>query len=417
MIPRAICEAAFQDAVAECDPAVLVREALGKLAERLEGPERIGMAIGKAAFAMARGAGPVARGVAVSNADDGQPLPMGWTKMIGSHPVPDERSLEAGDAVIALIASARAEDKVIALVSGGGSALVERLLPGITLDQFRADISAVMASGASIREINRARIARSAIKGGKLAAMSEAPVTTLAISDVFDNDLAIIGSGPTIASEGPPWRSGDYARVIAPIDQFARSVHRALQRAILVPPRWFTEIAPRAVTDDVPSTADEIYPPPQQMIIWGDPTVKPSPGHTEGGAAHQHALHTARRFREAMADVFVAWGEPTVRLPADHGEGGRAQQLALELAKRMRGTKHSAFIVGSDGIDGPPPVGRPAPAGAYVDGGTWDAIAAAGLDPDAALVRCDAGRALDAAGALVVTGPTGINYADVMIVG
>jgi hydroxypyruvate reductase len=77
----------------------------------------------------------------------------------------------------------------------------------------------------------------------------------------------------------------------------------------------------------------------------------------------------------------------------------------------------NAFVIGSDGIDGPAPHGRPAPAGAFIGEGTWQQIVDAGIDPDAALARCDAGPALDAAGALVVTGPTGINHGDIMLVG
>src|SRR5262249_26839084 len=107
----------------------------------------------------------------------------------------------------------------------------------------------------------------------------------------------------------------------------------------------------------------------------------------------------------------------TVRVPRAHGSGGRSQQLALVLARELRGAPHSAFVVGTDGIDGPPPPDRPSPAGAWVDGATWDAIAARGIDPAAALAACDAGTALSALGALVVTGPTGINHADLILVG
>jgi glycerate-2-kinase len=114
----------------------------------------------------------------------------------------------------------------------------------------------------------------------------------------------------------------------------------------------------------------------------------------------------------ATNGLVVGWGEPTVHVPDGHGDGGRAQQLALELAQRLRGTDRVAFIAGSDGIDGPTRA-----AGAFVDGSTWDAIVAAGIDAEDALRRCDAGRALDAVGALVISGPTGINFGDVMIVG
>ncbi len=113
----------------------------------------------------------------------------------------------------------------------------------------------------------------------------------------------------------------------------------------------------------------------------------------------------------------VGWGEPSVRLPADRGTGGRAQQLALALAKALRTHPGYAFVAASDGMDGPAPADRPAPAGAYVTATTWDAILGAGLDPEAALARCDAGPALAAVGALIVTGPTGINHGDIVVIG
>jgi glycerate-2-kinase len=112
--------------------------------------------------------------------------------------------------------------------------------------------------------------------------------------------------------------------------------------------------------------------------------------------------------------LVVGWGEPTVRLPTGHGRGGRAQQLALDLALRLCGTARAAFVAGSDGRDGPDP---DAAAGAYVDGTTWDAVVAAGGDPANALARCDAAPALDLVHARFGPGPTGINHADVVIVG
>ncbi|HUJ61462.1 MAG TPA: DUF4147 domain-containing protein [Kofleriaceae bacterium] len=352
VIPRAACEAAYAAAVRACDPALRVAAELA--GRRFD----LGLAIGKAALAMARGAGPVARGLVIAPQLDGAPLPLGWTARDAGHPEPDARSLAAGDAAIELVDGARPGDAVLALISGGASALCERPRPGVTLDQLRAEIRAVMASGADIHAINARRVQLSAIKGGQLAARCAAPVTTLALSDVFDDDIAVIGSGPTIAH-----RPGDTAIVIAPIATFARAVCRALGA-----------------------------PPP--VAVHGD----------------------VARVAAALAPG-VSYGEPTIAVPADHGEGGRAQQLALELARALRGRERSAFVAGSDGIDGPPPRGRPAPAGAYVDGATWDAIAACGIDPGRALARCDAGPALAAVGALFVPGPTGVNHADLMIVG
>ena len=376
MIGREACEAAFREAVAWCNPEKRVRGALERLP--LHGANVFGIAIGKAALAMARGAGPVARGVIVTNADDGRGVPAGWHTMVAAHPVPDERSLAAGDAVIDLIASASATDEVLVLMSGGASALVERPLPGISFDQLRTDIAAVMASGAPIHELNRARIARSAIKGGKLAAMSLAPITTLVVSDVFDDDPAIIGSGPTV-----PRRPQDRLLVVAAMHGFADTVHDVLaERGNLV------EIV-GPLTGDVTRVANELV-------------------YRAGGLR----LHDG-----SVNMVLVAWGEPTIAVPRDHGDGGRAQQLALELARAFAGRAYDVLAIGSDGCDGPPPSNRPTPAGAFVDGRTWDAILAAGLDPQRALDRCDAGTALAAVGALVITGPTGINHGDLVIVG
>jgi glycerate 2-kinase len=391
VIERAICEAAFREAVIACDPALRVRE--WRAREPLFGRDLIGIAIGKAAFAMARGAGPVARGLVVvprgrvaapppavqprtrcaaagAVAAPVHALPAGWSMLHASHPIPDETSFAAGAAVIAMTESAGSGDIVLALVSGGASSLVEQPREGISLDGYRDRVREVMASGAPIHELNRVRTELSAIKGGKLAARCAAPIVTLIVSDVIGDDPRVIGSGPTVAE--PP-RDGDRVVVLAPTASFGEEVMRALHaRGIAAP------VLAEPIAEDVAVVAEQLA------------------GRTRDGEA------------------LVAWGEPTVRVPKDAGRGGRAQQLALELARRLRGSPTSAFVAGSDGIDGPSARGA---AGAYVDGATWDAIVAAGIDPGQALARCDAGTALDTVGALVVTGPTGINHADVAIVG
>jgi glycerate 2-kinase len=228
---------------------------------------------------------------------------------------------------------------------------------------------------------------------------------------VIGDPIEVIGSGPTIGpwlgAEGPvddgaaaTWRRArqvldrlglpvpaaldreppvrqvdrpsDRARVIAPMVSAAHTAVRALAASLIVP-----DLIGAPVAGDVAAVAEQLAEP---------------------------------------AGPRVAWGEPTVRIPAIHGAGGRAQQLALELARRLRGTARGALVVGTDGIDGPPPPDRPSPAGAWVDGATWDAIAAAGIDPAAALAACDAWTALAAVGALVVTCPTGINHADLILI-
>ena len=416
MLARAVAEDVFREAIAACDPARRVREALG--ARR----PTIGLAIGKAALAMARGAGEVTRGLVVvpdlaELVDAEGPLPSGWRMIVSAHPQPDARSVAAADAAVELVSSASDRDTVLALISGGASSLVEQ--PRIPLSEFRAVIEALMRAGAPISDLNTVRTALSSIKGGQLALRSPAAVITLAVSDVIGDDLAVIGSGPTIG----PWTAAPGI----PIDVGAHHEARR-QRAIAILAAHGLAI-PHALALPVPSsiaTRDDHAAVIAPMRSFADAAVAALSRRAlavellEAPLAAPVAAVVERLAARATASagkVLVAWGEPTLRVPDAHGEGGRAQQLALELARRLAGTPRCALVVGSDGIDGPPPAARPAPAGAFVDGGTWDAIVATGLDPFAALGRCDAGTALAAVGSLVITGATGINHADLVIVG
>jgi hydroxypyruvate reductase len=411
---RELAEAVLRDVIAACDPARRVREALGDpaIAERLAGRRWLALAVGKAALAMARGAGEVADGIAVVPAGGAGALPAGWRLLEAVHPVPDERSVAAGAALRALVAGAGDGDAVLALISGGASALAELPAAGpAALGELVAIVQQVMAAGAAIDEINAVRGALSAIKAGRLALAAAAPVVTLAVSDVIGDPIAVIGSGPTVG----PW----LASPGAPVDDGAAATWRRARQVLA------------RLGLPAPATLDR--EPPVRRVARRDHArvIAPMASAAHAAVAALAARGVAARLVEApvagdvaaVADQLagepgarVAWGEPTVRLPAAHGAGGRAQQLALELARRLRGTARGALVVGTDGIDGPPPPGRPSPAGAWVDGATWDAIAATGLDPAAALAACDAGTALAAAGALVVIGPSGINHADLVLI-
>ena len=325
--------AAFRHAIQACDPAAAVA-AQGVRAE-------VGLAIGKSALAMARGA-TVERGLIISPVDGTVP---GWTTIVSAHPFPDARSVKAVRAAHAFIDDAKS---ILALISGGASSLLEE--PIVSLDAYVARVRAAMAAGATIHELNALRTSLSSVKGGKLVEHCRAHVTTLVISDVFGDDPRVVGSGPTISDRHPD------ARVILPMRAFADAMAASLQMRLVEEP------------------------------IVGEHAVIDGP--------------------------CVAWGEPSVTIPDDHGEGGRMQQVALKFARR----RQTALCLGTDGIDGPPPKDRPAPAGAVVDTTTWDQIIAACIDPEQALARRDAGTALAKVGALVVTGPTGVNHADVIVV-
>ncbi len=412
MIPRSVCEGAFEGAIAACDPRSVVRDALARLGE-LPG-KRFAIAVGKSAQAMARGIGNVQRGLAITNAIDGEVLPVGWKLLVAPHPVPDERSVEAGRAALALVRTATVADHLIVAISGGASSLIE--VPQTTLAELTAITSAVMAAGAPIKDLNLVRSSLSAIKSGRLAMACPARVVTLAASDVIGDKLDVIGSGPTFG----PWLDGvdrivDYGSWL---DRRRRVALEILARERIEPPVHIqTSVPPQTVKRR--DRAELVIPMSavatkvrRELAARG--FVAHGLDEVMRGAIAELAARLAAR---AHKGAFVAFGEPTIRLPQGHGVGGRAQQLALELARQFRDTPRSAFVAGTDGKDGPATEGRPSPAGAYVDGTTWQRLADLGIDGDVAIARCDAGTALYAIDSLFVSGPTGINHADLVIVG
>ncbi len=428
MITREVAEAVFRDAIAACDPAERVREALADpvLAARLEGRRRYGIAIGKAAVTMARGAGQVEQGVAIVPGpwtdDSAGPivdptLPSGWQRVDGPHPEIDPRS-RAGLEIAWLMSDSYAQrgDIVLALISGGASTLVEATRGAVTFAELRGLTRGLTAAGAPIAELNTVRAALSFAKAGGVVMDSPASVITLAISDVIGDELMVIGSGPTVG----PWLDtpGELVDIGAADHARRSSAAEIIGRYGLSMPR---------------SVAAVLAGPPEELRIARDDVARViAPMHSFSRAAAaslaDRGIDAHRILAPIAGDVgaaairiaahghpIVAWGELTLKLPKDPGEGGRSQQLALELARRLAGSQRAAFVAGSDGVDGPLPKERPAPAGAYVDGTTWAAISAAGIDPMAALERCDAGTALAAVGALVIVGPTGLNHADLVI--
>jgi glycerate 2-kinase len=418
---RGRLEAWFRETIARLDPARRVAAALER--EPITEAQVVLLAAGKAAAPMARGAiralgDRVSRGLVVTPEGD-YDVPLNLDHDVASHPTPDGRSERAGRAALALAKRAKPSERVLALISGGASALLCVPAPGLSLPEKVAATSAVRASGAPIEALNAVRKHLSALKGGQLAAASPAPVTTLAASDVVGDALTAIASGPTVpdpTTYEDAWQAVQQSCGAAALPDAVRE-HLLAGR--------------RGERDETPSVA---RPEDRAHLIAGtgaliDEAVTVARAHGAdalelargvAGDVAEVAEMLAREAQQAATRASVsarlvcqvAGGEPTVRLPADPGQGGRAHQLALLVAKRLAGLEGVAVLVaGSDGIDG-----NARGAGAIVTGATWDAIAAAGLDPRTALARCDAAPALAAAGAQIVTGPTGVNHADLMLV-
>ncbi len=445
---RAWLRAIFGDTLARLDPAARTEAALGAIdwpATSLvaSAPAVIIVAAGKAAPAMAAGAlrslarsGPEAArvvagvvGVVIGVIGAGEPracAPLAFHP--ASHPVPDTRSVDAALAALAAVQHAPAGAAILALISGGASALMAMPAPGIELADKVAVVRAVAASGADIRALNAVRKHLSAIKGGQLAARAAAPVTTLVASDVIGDDLAAVGSGPTVPD---PTTFAEARDIVAAAMDWA-SVPASV--------RAHLDAGCAGQRAETPRTA---RPGDRAVLVTGtaalveaarDACARGSEGHVHGSldvidggaralagdvadvadrlARQAHAMEVAAANRGGARACWVGGGEATIALPPQPGVGGRAQHIALLVARAIAGTHHvSVLVAGSDGIDGNSPA-----AGAIVDGHSWDAMRAAGCDPEAALARCDAFPVLDAIGATVRTGPTGVNHADLALI-
>lgn len=362
------------------------------------------IAIGKAAASMAHGAldvvgRQVQRGLIITREGYADPSLLQrdqLEQLETAHPVPDARSLAAGERLVRFLEEAPADSRFLFLISGGASSLVERLPAGSSAEALAALNDGLLASGLDISQMNRIRKAFSTIKGGRLTQWLDGrPTTVLLISDVPGDDPGVIGSGLLFADrQGPPPEQLSALKVkIAPA---------------LSPPSpqdaVFDEIDWRIVASNaIALDAAEAAAAAQRL---------PVTRHAEflEGEAVNCGRRLALALREGPPGIHLWGGEPTVNLPPDPGRGGRMQTLALAAACELHGSDQLLLAAGTDGADGP---GED--AGALVDGGTLQRGMTAGLDAEASLAAADAGRFLAASADLVQTGYTGTNVMDVVI--
>jgi len=287
-----------------------------------------------------------------------------------AHPLPDERSLEAGARLLRWVDELPAHAQPLFLISGGASSLVEVLEDGVTFADLAKINSQGMAEGVAIGELNARRARVSRIKGGRLAArLHGRQARALFISDVPGDDPSVIGSGLM----GPAPGGDNVQRTIV------ASVHAAVDAVRGAAQGWGLRVG--------------------------------APGRVFDGDAVRLAIRFAHELQLSQAQVCVWGGESTLELPANPGRGGRNQHLALAAARLMTGQPNLALLAaGTDGTDGPTE-----DAGGVVDGETVARISLGGLDADRCLVRADSNAALAASGDLVHTGPTGTNVGDLVI--
>ncbi len=392
----------FGAAVAAVDPEQAV-------ARDLQIPQVAGriviLALGKAAPAMTRGvaaalAADELEGIAVSNHRDH--VPPGIDLRISSHPVPDESSLEAGRALLDLADSLTEEDLAIVLISGGGSALAEVPVPGVSLADIAATNELLLRSGADIVQTNTVRRRLSVFKGGGLAAaIAPARSVTLVVSDVVGDAPMTIASGPTVAADEPAEAARGVVASLSLESLLPVSVMAALQQAPVHPAvpeeQALKVIASGAVAANGAARAAE-------GLGFGA-TVVDTRLTGDAAAAAGEVL------QRSGFGVSIFAGETTVPVTGE-GQGGRNQEAALVAATLIEGLPGVHFLAaGTDGRDGTT-IG----AGAYVDGDTVRRCREVGLDVNDVLDRNDSGTLFAAIGDQIVTGPTGTNVGDIWLV-
>jgi glycerate 2-kinase len=409
---RAALLAAFEAAVAAADPKrVLARH----LPPRPRG-RCVVVGAGKSAAAMAAAleeAWPDVplEGVVVTRYGHAVPTKR-ITVLEASHPVPDANGEAAARRILAAVAGLGPDDLVLALISGGASALMPLPAPGLTLADKQAVNRALLASGATISEMNCVRKHLSAIKGGRLAAAAApARLVTLAISDVPGDDPAVIGSGPTV----PDPTSFAEARAIlarcgiAPAPHIAAHLAAAMDETPkpgALPHASFHLIAtPMMALQAAAAVAREHGLVP---LILGDALEGES---RELGTVLAGIARSARAHGQPVEPpaLLLSGGETTVTIgAAPAGRGGRNTEFLLGLAVALGGESGIWALAGdTDGIDGTEDA-----AGAIITPDTLARARAAGLDPRAVLAGHDSYRLFAALGDLVVTGPTLTNVND-----
>ncbi|MDQ5828687.1 MAG: glycerate kinase [Actinomycetota bacterium] len=385
---------------------------------RFEAERVFVLAAGKAAGAMARAAeellGDSIAGGLIVTKDGNEASSERLDVVFAAHPEPDERSVEAARRVEELARSLGEGDLLLALISGGASALLADPAPPIELADLKQLTGALLRSGAHIGEINAVRKHVSVLKGGDLVSLA-APAKTLALilSDVVGDDISAIASGLT-----------------APDPTTLEDAQEVLRRYEIDPPESVVEHL--RVAAETPKPGDALFEGVTNVICGGGRHAAEAAARKARGLGYEPLIlsTTVTGDAKAIASVYaavirevlesgnpapppcavVSGGEATVTVRGA-GVGGPNQEFALTLAVELDGVEGwAAFAADTDGNDGPTDA-----AGGIATGTTAAQIREGGVDPEEALAANDSYAALQAGGALLVTGPTGTNVNDLRV--
>jgi hydroxypyruvate reductase len=409
--PRIFLKSLFDAAVKAADPLNGIRNHLPKAPKR---GRTVVIGAGKGAAQMARALetvwdGPLS-GVVVTRYGYGCET-QSIDVIEASHPVPDEAGLAASSRLFETIKDLTQDDLVIALICGGGSALLPSPPPGLTLADEIALNEILLASGAPISAMNVVRKHLSTIKGGRLAAATQARVVSLIVSDIPGDDPALVASGPTVPD------------VSTRHDALALVAQYQLQ----LPDAMIAHLKSPAA--DAPDPRNPVFARHEHHIVSSarlslEAAADLARAHgitpailsdsIEGEARDVALVHAALAKEISLRDrpftkpaVILSGGETTVTLKSKGGRGGRNGEFALALALAIDGFDISAVAGDTDGIDG-----SEDNAGAFVDGATVRRLLAAGHDARKLLSAHNSYEGFHTSGDLLMTGPTGVNVND-----
>ena len=425
MTPRDAARAVFDAALRAGDVGPLVHRALEGLDQSPRGRVLV-VGAGKASGAMAAAA-EEALGDRVTDGvvavKDGHLAPTRRVRLLeAGHPVPDRRGAEAARAIRDLVSTASADDLVLVLVSGGGSALTPAPAPPITLEEKQSLTRLLLRAGANINQLNAVRKHCSTLKGGQLArAAAPARVQALLLSDVIGDSLDVIASGPTAPDASTFAEAMGILARFDIRDQVAPSIVARLQQGM------------QGEIPETPKPGDPLFERVGNLVIGNNALVVDAAAaaarelglvpHVLTRSLEGEAREVGRRFAAMARDIregrgpvappccVIAGGETTVTVRGQ-GSGGRCQELALAAAIELEGVPGVVVLAaGTDGSDGPTTA-----AGGVADGRSVRRARTAGVDLSAHLADNSSHAALEALGDLLVTGPTNTNLLDLYLI-
>ncbi len=408
---REDAQAILQEAIEAVLPEAAVIRALNR--HEIQG-EAVIIAIGKAAWRMAKAAmdvlgDKVKSGIVITKYGHALGDIPGLAIMEAGHPVPDENGVHAAREAMRLVSGLKKEQTVVFLVSGGGSALFELPLEGIALSDIASITKQLLACGANIVEINTIRKHLSRVKGGRFAlACAPAHVLSIVLSDVLGDPLDSIASGPAYPD----------GSTVKDALEIVKRYKLSVSDSVLEMLAQETPKTLKNVTTEITGNVNELcrgamnaseargY---ETLLLT---TTLDIEAREAGGFLAAIARQIQKTGRPLKPPCAVILGGETVVHLRGNGKGGRNQELAVAAARGIDGLDNVLVLsAGSDGTDGPTDA-----AGGMVTGEFASTCREMGIDLDAHLEDNNSYHVLKAAGGLVVTGPTGTNVNDLMMV-